>query len=126
MRVFAYRATAAGIARRQQERGQPIAAIEAVRVERAPAALPVADNVVAFRTPKDEFRRIIGLVARMHGSSYRHVMSKTRFRPHPMARQACICAISQAYPNKTLPELGRIFGRDHTTVLWALRQRGQT
>ncbi|MCA0032732.1 hypothetical protein [Mesorhizobium sp. B263B2A] len=51
MRVFAYRATAAGIARRASERGQPIAAIEAVEAERAPTVTPKASNVIRFRRP---------------------------------------------------------------------------
>lgn len=50
-RVFAYRATAAGIARRQQERRQPIAAIEAVEEERAPTVTPKPSNVIRFRIP---------------------------------------------------------------------------
>jgi hypothetical protein len=135
-KLFAYSHTQAGIARLQRERQPTLATIEPVEVKRALVRLPepvainvpqctfAPNNIVAFRTPKDEFRRIIDLVARMHGSSYRAVMSKTRFKPHPLARQACICAIRQAYPNRSLPEIGRIFGRDHTTVLHAMRVRG--
>lgn len=51
MKMYAYSNTQAGIARRQQERGQPIAAIEAVREEIAPVGTPVANNVLRFRRP---------------------------------------------------------------------------
>lgn len=79
-------------------------------------------------TPADELRRIIELVARMHGATYAEVISKTRKRRVVWARVAAIGAVKNIRPGIkderrgiSLPALGRLFGnRDHTTILWAL------
>jgi len=72
-------------------------------------------------TPADELRRIIELVARLHGCTYAEVIAKTRKRRVVWARVAAIGAIRNVRPSMSLPALGRLFGkRDHTTILWAL------
>ena len=72
-------------------------------------------------TPADELRRIIELVARMHGATYAEVIAKTRKRRVVWARVAAIGAIKNVRPCMSLPALGRRFGNgDHTTVRWGL------
>ncbi len=50
-KLYAYSRTMAGAQRLAQQRGQPIAAIEAVREEIALVAVSVASNVLRFRRP---------------------------------------------------------------------------
>ncbi|MBP8235322.1 MAG: hypothetical protein KAY22_23790 [Rhizorhabdus sp.] len=76
------------------------------------------------RPPGHAIRAMIDLVARMHGATYDEVMSKSRRHRVVMARQAAMCAVAYKRPDYSLPMLGRIFKRDHTTVLYALRVRG--
>lgn len=68
-------------------------------------------------------RDIIAYVARKHGLQYRDIIGKTRRRHIVAARQEAICMAAQAKP-LSLPELGRRFRRDHTTILYALRKHG--
>jgi chromosomal replication initiation ATPase DnaA len=90
----------------------------------APVAALESSNVVPFKTPKDELRDIIDKVARMHGSTFRAVMSKGRTDKIAHARQACICAVKEARPTMSLPQVGRVFGIDHSSVLHSLKKRG--
>lgn len=82
-------------------------------------------NVIDFGCPR-ELRRIIDLVARMRGETFASVMAPVRFRGPAMARQAAMCAVKQARPNISIAQIGRIFRRDHTTVLYAMQVRGMT
>lgn len=117
--------TMAGAARiaAQRERVR-LAQLSAPDQKPAPVAAPEPSNVVPFKTPKDEFHDIIDKVARMHGTTLRAVMSKNRSNKIAHARQACICAVKETHPVMSLPQIGRIFGIDHTTVLHSLRKRG--
>lgn len=135
MRVFAYRATAAGIARRQQERGQPIAAIDAVREEIALVVAPVASNVVRLVIPRTPAQQIIVDIAHKHGLTYADLVGHRRWRHMVPARDEAMAAVKALKVDGdkwsySLPVIGRLFGgRDHTTVLTALRRhakRGQT
>lgn len=76
------------------------------------------------RPPGHAIRAIIDLVARMHGATHEEVMSRSRQHHIVIARQAAICAVAHKRPDYSLPMLGRIFRRDHTSILHALRVRG--
>lgn len=82
------------------------------------------DLIKLDRPPGYAIRAIIDLVARMHGATYDEVMSKCRQHRVVTARQAAMCAVAHKRPDCSLPMLGRIFKRDHTTVLYVLRVRG--
>lgn len=59
------------------------------------------------------------------GLDYDEVVGSRRNRPIIAARFALILAVKLEYPNLSLPQIGRIFGgRDHTTILSALRKMG--
>jgi hypothetical protein len=141
MSVAAYsRNTLAGIARKAQERRlalvghhtAPEPEIEPV-VAPEPSKPIIAvggkryvftdENVITFpQSGKAELRRVIGLVARMHGVTYDQIMNnKRRFFD---ARMAAICAVVQIRPDMTLNQLGKLFGRDHTSVINAMQRRG--
>lgn len=73
-------------------------------------------------------QRIIGTVAAFHGLRKDEILSSSRQRSIMAARFDAIAAVwlncrvdGRSY---TLLELGRLFKRDHTTILHALRQRG--
>lgn len=91
-----------------------VEARSAVVAPRSPMTRPVL-------TPADGLRRIIELVARMHGATYAEVIGKSRKVRIVHARVAAIGAIKNIRPCMSLPAMGKLFGgRDHTTVLWAL------
>ncbi|OBQ68939.1 hypothetical protein EFV37_29315 [Mesorhizobium loti] len=123
-KLYAYSRTMAGIARRASERGQPIAAIEAVREEIALVAVPVADNVVRLVIPRTEAQTIIADIARKHGLKFADIIGKSRRRNVIEARFDAVAAVKTARPSMSLNQLGRLFRRDHTSALAALRKRG--
>jgi chromosomal replication initiation ATPase DnaA len=52
------------------------------------------------------------------------VLGPSRARPLVQARFDAVAAVKMAYPGMSLPMLGRLFKRDHTTLLHALKVRG--
>ncbi len=77
------------------------------------------------RIPKTEAQQVILEVCQRHGVSYAQVMSKSRSRPIVKARAEAMWALKDWKPSLSLPQIGRMIGgRDHTTVLHALRKRG--
>lgn len=136
MIVVAYQRTQAGAMRRMAERGR-IVAVEllAPKAQPEPVVPPepphrpsAAGVVITMPTRHQQHRRIIDLVARMHKVSFDQVLSLTKRRKISNARMAAICAVkeweNQAGRELSLPQIGRIFGRDHTTVLHAMQKRG--
>ena len=78
-------------------------------------------DVLAAKTPA---KKIIAQVAAIHGLSVAEVMSNRRNRPVVEARFDAIKAVADIRPDMSLPQIGRLFGKDHTTILHALRRRG--
>lgn len=70
------------------------------------------------------FRRIIAEVEARHGLSAGDIPGPGRTARVVAARFEAIAEVRAAYPDKSLPWLGRVFNRDHTTILHALRKMG--
>jgi Bacterial dnaA protein helix-turn-helix len=74
-------------------------------------------------TPLAGSVKIIKDIARQHGITYADIIGPNRTQKIYKARHHAIHAVKAACPNKSLPELGRMFGnRDHTTILHALQK----
>lgn len=122
-RLFAYSATQAGIARLARERQAPALTVEAPKPERVSAPRPVA-NVVRLVIPRTEAQQIIADVAHAHGLTYADLIGKERWRHFVAARHEAIAAVKNAKPVLTLPQLGRLFRRDFSTIAHALKKMG--
>lgn len=61
-------------------------------------------------------------VSRVTGASVEAL--RGRARPAALARARCLgwLACRRVWPEVSLPEMGRMFGRDHTTILHSLRR----
>ncbi|TIN80721.1 helix-turn-helix domain-containing protein [Mesorhizobium sp.] len=121
MKLYAVSRTQAGIERRAQQRQAPTAAGSQ---ERAPAAARKADNVVNLVIPRTEVQQIIADIAHKHGLTYADILSPSRFRNLVTARYEAIAAVKTAKPMYSLLQLGRLFHRDHSTIVYALRKAG--
>ena len=89
----------------------------------APAAQVAAENLGTL-PPQLEMRDIALLVLGRHeGSGLRDLLSVSRTRPVVAARRDVIQAIRRLRPDLSLPAIGRFFGKDHTTILQALKQK---
>lgn len=124
MTIAAYgRFTEAGIRRIAAERA---ARLEAERMAALPKPVPAAEpepegTVVAFVSP---MRALITRIAEDHGLTYADMIGKSRKRHIVAARYEAIWAVKDARPCMSLPKIGRLFGKDHKTILHALNKRG--
>lgn len=75
-------------------------------------------------TPKAQVRKVIEAVCERHEVSYTDVMSRSRFADIVACRHEAIVAVASAFPWMSLPKIGRVFGRDHTSILHALDKFG--
>lgn len=76
-------------------------------------------------SPRDEINAILERVAARHDITVTRLISHDRRREVVLARDQAIYEVADAFPWMSLPHLGRIFGgRDHTTILHALRKSG--
>lgn len=92
----------------QRERERAWAAIEAV----------MADAM----TPRKAKMAVLTAVAIKHGLTLSEIMGKDRRHHVAHARQEAFWVLKQTYPEMSLPAIGRMFGKDHTTVLHGIRQ----
>lgn len=67
------------------------------------------------------WRFLVALAARAGGVSPEEILGPSRRRPVAAARQVAIALVFQHTQN-SLPGVGRLMGRDHTTVLYSLRR----
>ncbi len=92
------------------------------------AALCVAEEIAIRQerahSPKAQVKQVIEAVCAKHEIPYSDVMGRKRFREIVAARHEAIVAVAEAFPWMSLPKLGRVFGRDHTTIMHALQKFG--
>jgi chromosomal replication initiation ATPase DnaA len=69
-------------------------------------------------------RVLIERVAAWHRLPTTAILSTRRDRPAIVARWDAVVAVKMAYPTISFARLGRLFDRDHTTIMHALRKRG--
>lgn len=73
-------------------------------------------------TPRDLAMRDIKVIAELHGVDIEGVVGPSRKRKHAHARFEAMAHIRETY-GWSLSRIGRLFsGRDHTTVLNAIRR----
>ncbi len=71
-------------------------------------------------TPHGETMAIIRQVAEQHRVPALAILSRSRKQRIVIARYAAMRAVKQAKPHLSNPQIGAIFGRDHTIVCRAL------
>lgn len=69
---------------------------------------------------------IVREVAERHGVSYRDIVGHSRIRHIVCARYAAIRAVYAACPEMSSPRIGRLFNRDHTSILYAVGRTKHT
>lgn len=112
------KAAIADRARKEGERQERwLAAVE----ERKRKAVEYAE---AMKEAPPSPRSIIVLTEIGHGLPEGSITGTSRKVPVVKARFEAIAKVREARPDLSLPALGRIFRRDHTTILYALRKVG--
>lgn len=98
-------------------------AAEKVELERRRQALVDAVTIAKASGQKQPAALIMRSVAYRHGISFQDLIGPSRKHVHVKARHEAIHEVKICYPCRSLPEIGRLFGgRDHTTILHALRK----
>jgi chromosomal replication initiation ATPase DnaA len=67
-------------------------------------------------------KRAIAEVARDHGVTFDDIVSERRDKFIVSARTAAIKKVRASFSNLSLTQIGRVFNRDHTTILYNLRK----
>lgn len=68
-----------------------------------------------------DVRYIVNEVAASYGLTAKHLLTRSRTQPVAWARQDAMLRLSEEM-DLSLTAIGRHFQRDHTTVLWGIRQ----
>lgn len=82
------------------------------------------EDAEALLSPKPLGLDILRDVAVKHGLTVGILRGPSRSRHIVAVRHEAIAAVHVARPDLSLPALGRIFNRDHTSILFALRKLG--
>ena len=90
--------------------------------EQQPAPPRSVEAVLRGEVADMPVRQIIATVADAFGYSAADLVGPDTRREIVRARYAAIHAVRQAKKHFSLPQLGSAFGRDHTTILYALRK----
>jgi len=78
----------------------------------------------ALHTKRTHIKSLIANAAKVNGVTYEAIMSRARPRDVCRARFDAIAAVSAAYPDMSFPRIGKIFNRDHSSIVHALMMRG--
>lgn len=96
------------------------AAAQAVREERAVEEYRIIDlSAGSARVPA---RTIIEQVSQKTGIPYAEIIGVTRKRAIAAARMTAMYEVRMRRPDMSLPQIGKVFKRDHTTILHAIRK----
>jgi chromosomal replication initiator protein len=68
-------------------------------------------------TPRQVRLAVVEAVARDFGLTINDIMGRSRNRYIVTARMVAVCMVHIAWPEMSYPDLGRLFCRDHTTIL---------
>jgi chromosomal replication initiation ATPase DnaA len=96
----------------QEEAPKPEMTFDAALLDSLPPGLQAKANA----------RRIVAEVAARHGITVEEIFGEGRTRLLANARWDAIALVKRANPSWSLHALGAFFGRDHTSILHALRK----
>lgn len=91
-----------------------------VEIERLNTWLLMAE----YNSPKPSAAVILEVIARKHGLTVEDIKGGRKTDPIIACRHDAIVDMHERRPDFSSPEIGRHIGRDHSTVLHALKRRG--
>lgn len=80
------------------------------------------DGVPANMLLRPNWRFLVKLAALRHGVTVEDIHGISRKRNHVAGRAMAIWLVHTHCPHFSIPELGRLFNRDHTTALHAIKK----
>lgn len=109
-------------------RDQLVADIKAVEARLVKPAQPTVkqwawrSNKCFGNSPRLLVRSLIRLIAWVHGYDPKHLTGHRRSTDVVMARWHAINLAHRERPDLTIVQLGRIFDRDHSAIIYALKE----
>lgn len=82
-------------------------------------------NTFNTTTPRKFTLAIVESVAAKHNVPVSAILGDSRLRHIVAARHEAMAEVVEARPHWSFPTVGRLFGRDHTTVISALQKLGK-
>jgi len=67
-------------------------------------------------------RRVIENIAKEHGVSLGLIIGQRRAKEIVAIRDKAVRAVAEQFPEMSLPDIGKAFKRDHTTIIHSLRK----
>ena len=126
-RVHAKRREAArqaDLARREREEAERAERWRKIVAERQRKAAEAEAIVTVSVDAPTSIRALIRATELRHGLPAGSIVGHDRSRSVTSARFEAMAKAREMRPELSLPQLGRIFHRDHTTILYALRKMG--
>ncbi len=94
--------------------------LNGVAITREMAQVCIADMITAEDSPQMTVENVIGQVCKKYGLSEEDIKGRKKTKEIAMARHICIYIIRKL-TDLSLPAIGRILGRDHTTVMSSIQ-----
>ena len=107
------------VSERARQHRAALAEMEAGRIRRIVSAYRLATDTMA--NPKAQVARIKRETAEKHGVTVAKIDGPRRSEKIVHARQEAMWRAKNE-TNLSFPSLGKLFDRDHTTVMWGIRQ----
>lgn len=86
--------------------------------------MELTQAVELVNTKRAHIKALIAKAAADNGVSYDDIMGRARPQKICRARFDAIAAVAAAYPDMSFPRIGKIFQRDHSSIVHALMMRG--
>lgn len=77
-------------------------------------------NVIPLE--RSSIRDMIKATAIQHGTTYEEIVGPRRSKGLTTIRDACVRAAADARPDLSLVSIGKIFNRDHTSIIHSLKK----
>lgn len=87
------------------------------------------ERAAADLSPRERMLKLIAQVAEKHGVKASDILSKQNRKCRgtksvSIARHAAVAAVHLAFPHMSSVQLGRLFNRDHSTILHSISRAG--
>lgn len=85
---------------------------------------PATPDVIHIRTPRDDTEAILARIAAKYGLTRAELMAPSHKHRSARARQEAMAELygDGSNPGRSLPALGRLFQKHHTTILYGIRE----
>lgn len=82
----------------------------------------IQSPIFTYAVPVLRTEQILNTVAKLSKMTVQHLLGPRRGSKYVIPRQVAMLLIRECRPNLSLPQIARVFKRDHTTVIHGIRR----